>query len=196
MNNNLIGIIIIPCVALIISGISVYYSYRVNQTSNKALEQAQKIAVIENRPWLNIELVKFIDTDSYFKILKKDNIMETEIRLKLTNTGKTPATNISSRRHNVFKSNIPISEQFKINLAPTFTLGPGQEHYTTIVIGMSVEEKDIDKEIQEIKEGRYTLNIEGNVSYTSLLDNTKIYGTYISYEVTNLNAIFKGREMK
>lgn len=61
---------------------------------------------------------------------------------------------------------------------------------------MSVEEKEIDKEIQEIKEGKYTLNIAGNVSYTSVLDNTKIYGTYISYEVTSVNAIFKGRKMK
>lgn len=209
MNNNFIAIII-PCIALIISGISIYYAHQANQISSKAaelsveanniskeaLEQVKKEFMVESRPWLNIELAKFQDTDSYFKISRKNNIIETEVRLRLTNTGKTPATNISSRKRNVFITNIPISESFKIDLAPTFALGPGQEHYTTIVIGMFIEDKDIDKEMQEIKEGHYKLDIKGIVSYASVLDNTKIYGTYINYEVTNINAIFKGREMK
>jgi hypothetical protein len=102
-------IIFISAVALIISGVSAYYSHK-----------AFSISKILNDPFLDARLEKFA-SGSYFLIENGDKDIFLKIQFELTNTGNVPVTILSAgfRKIEAETTKIPYPIlQFSGHLAP------------------------------------------------------------------------------
>lgn len=175
--------IVISVIVIVISGVSLLVSC-------DALKHSKAAFIIVNRPYLNVSLIKFEETDSYFKVSKKDKIVQLEMQFDLINKGKTPATKISVPKAILFGGNIKQKDKsFKIELPPNITLGPEQSQNFIASFGIGSNVISADELIKEIESGLWTVDIEMVWLYTSIPDDKATYKTPIGYSVKNKEAI-------
>ena len=191
---------IITCIvaifALLVSVWSLYYSYKSHKTSVNALKHTKEAFTIQNRPYLNVKLIKFDDTDLYLRFIPNDKTFNLAVRFKVTNVGVTPATNITIPIHTInSKDFFPNNKPSEFYLPPNITLGHGESkaYIWDNEIGYG------DFTAQETKENFESGKLEAKVgmvwNYNSPLSKNTIYASSIAYLVKNKNAVLVKSEM-
>jgi|GEM_PF-6114180 hypothetical protein len=172
--------IVISILALVIS----MFGYL---NSREALRHSKSAFMVENRPYLILDIVPFQENNSYFLTEKQpDGKILLIMRFKMENAGKIPAQDISASKTSSFEiesaSDIK-KEPLSLN-GPVVTLGPNQTEFFRVDTILQSKSNQPDKIIEEIMSEAFKMKIHAVFSYTSLLNNRTIYKTASNFLVS------------
>ena len=173
-------------------------SIRSCQISQQALEHSQRTFVIEQRPYVNVEVVKHKGTDDYLHVSKQSDRITLEVAFEISNQGKAPAKDIHVPEHIAIpKSLLTEGKPVQLTLPPIVTLGPGQKDVLVARFGIGRRSKSVDgleQDYQEFLSGKMGVTTQLVLLYKSEPDSLSSYKTLVSYEVKNGGARLIRRE--
>ena len=195
--------------ALILSGWGLYFAFtanslskqsndlsnEANRTSNKAFELSAKSFEIETRPFLNIDFQK--QEEGLYYIIKSDGVRVLYcFTVRMTNVGKTPASNISIPQTANLQDIKSINENLNVVFPSDLVLGPGQSYEIDFKMGGIPTTKSIEEEIQERSARAVPIDFTFSVNYQNFAAPEKKYRSKIKYRITpTMVSYLEGGEM-
>jgi len=187
---------------IIIAGISIVFSVlalfetknnnklvgEANKLSRQALDSVEENFIIEKRPYLNIEPIKFGNDNHYIVAARNDNKIKMQMRIEVYNSGFMPAKKIQ-----ILDFNALANEEFgKIDVEKPplecegMTLAAGDSVYMVVNMNLDLEKSDeqnIIKTLEEIKNNQFYIPLNVIISYTSDLDPLREHKTLKIFRV-------------
>lgn len=188
---------LIAAFALVVSIWSLYYSHKATDISEEALKQTKDIFIVENRPYLNIKLIKFKETDSYFRFIPKDKTFHLAVQFKVSNEGKAPAVDVSVPLSSFRGVEVPGCEKsFELSPPPNITLGHGETKAYVWDNEIGYGDFNAEKIRQQIETNQLSVEVSMLLRYKSSLEDKRVYESSIAYIVKNKELILTQSKRK
>lgn len=170
--------VILALIAIIVSIIGLRVSNKSNSLSNLALD-------VSNRPWL---MVSIEHAEEFFIETKIENgKLFFSIKIKIHNTGKSPAKNIKVVDRKI-ESDIPGVSTYDI--PDDLILGPGDDFFMILKGDMTPKPGKTPEDVFEeqfLNENLKT-HVNINLKYQNTYDYSKVYETIFKREITYKNS--------
>ena len=184
--------------AILISEGSNKIAKEANKISNDALETSQAQFLQINRPQINLNPKRF-KNGWFWKVTQHENTVLISLQYEIKNVGNVAAKNITFPDQLAIgtKTRLQKDAEVVFRKLDNVTLGPGDDFVITFDILLQYEnEKDAkanrDYLISDKSEGQTSLL---SVNYTSVLDETQKYRTFMENRIHNDQAVILKSEM-
>lgn len=194
---------ILSIIAIIISFFAIIPSFRSCSIaeeslnlSNKALDIskksndiAQKSLEFSEMPYIAVKPVQFKDPKSYFKIDETKDQTVVSVKLQLTNSGKSLATDIiipSKARSRNDSNQKPIAYCEPNQKIPILSLPPSESYFMDLQVAYKKEGSG--NLIENLSSGKESLTVESSIKYKGVATGLT-YATLFSFKIYNNTAI-------
>ena len=183
--------------AIILSIIGIISSRNSNRLSKKAIEISKTSTDFQTRPWIDIKISKFKDTDRYYEIVKENNSIYWKIKITLENIGSSPAVNIRYPNSIHLQDSVEKDESHFI-LLENIILGHGQKYQYDFSLGGEIKPgENIDKLLENYVKNDRGLIISFIVYYNGLFDKEIEYKSKSIFSISAKSvSMLSGSEMK
>jgi len=176
---------ILPWIALVVAFVSAYYAYSGNQTAmesnkiaNEALEVSRNSFLAEKRPYLNVYIPKYNESNNYIGIFDSEEGPKLAHRLEIKNEGGIAARNIKVTLYRLESSQKGAVQTVYIELPDLQKILPGKSTYINTSFG------DILSESANSIINEASLTFQAQVQYKSDVDESIQYETIKQFSVT------------